>query len=123
MLQFKRILIWSLVALVLASFGYGLFRLYYDIEEVGISDECPSFDSFDTFVENGSTIIKCYVYQSATTILITSANLLLPFFFSFIIEYEEYNPKTRMIVDITRSIMIRLAGLLVLMFSLLQKNK
>jgi len=121
-LQFKRILIWSVVVLVLGAGAVLLGLLYNEIERIGISDECPSFDSLDSLVENGSTIIKCYFYQYATTLTITSSNLLLPFFFSFIIEYEEYNPKTRMIVDITRSILIRLAGLLVMMYSLLKKN-
>ena len=123
LLQFKRIFLWSVVLLVLGGGATLLYLLYLEIEEKGISDECPSFDSLDSFVENGSTIIKCYFYQYATTITITSANLLLPFIFSYIIEYEEYNPKTKMIVDITRSIMIRLAGLVVMMGSLLSKNK
>ena len=123
LLQFKRIFLWSVVLLVLGGGATLLYLLYLEIEEKGISDECPSFDSLDSFVENGSNIIKCYFYQYATTITITSANLLLPFIFSYIIEYEEYNPKTKMIVDITRSIMIRLAGLVVMMGSLLSKNK
>jgi len=121
-LQMKRIFLWSVVLLILGFGGWGLYELYWKIDDLQKETECPSFDSFDSFVENSSTIFMCYVSQYATTMTITSANLLLPFFFSFIIQYEEYNPKTKMIVDITRSIMIRLAGLLVMMLSLLIKN-
>ena len=106
-----------MVLLMLGLFGWGLLELYITMDKRGIEDECPSFDSFDSFP------FTCYLYQYATTITITSANLLLPFIFSYIIEYEEYNPKTKMIVDITRSIMIRLSGLLVMIYGLLDRNK
>ena len=119
-LQLKRIFLWFLVLCFLGGFGYGLVELYIHVDNRGIQDECPSFDSFTSI---SSTLFMCYLYQYATTLTITSANLLLPFVFSYIIEYEDYNPKTKLIVDIIRSIMIRLSGLLVMMFSLLHRNE
>ena len=120
-LQLKRIILWLIVLGILGGFAYGLVMLYTHVEKRGVEDECQSFDSFnvDELLNKGT----CYFFQFATTMTITTANLLLPFVFSYIIQYEEYSPKTRLIVEIFRSIMIRLSGLLVMMFSLLKRNE
>ena len=120
MLQMKRISVWIAVLAILGGCGFGLIMLYFYVEEQGIKDSCPSIDGFESI---SSTLFMCYFNQYATTLTITSANLLLPFVFSYLIQFEEYTKKAELFIDIFRSILIRLSGLLVMMFSLLQKNR
>jgi hypothetical protein len=40
-------------------------------------------------MEGSLDSFKCFLVEYLTTIAITGANLLLPFFFSFLIQYEE----------------------------------
>ena len=120
MLQMNRIFLWFIVICILGGFIAGLVKLYIYVEAQGVQDQCPSVDGFDSIT---STLFMCYFNQYATTLTITCANLFFPFIFSYIVQYEEYNPKTRLFVDIFRSIIIRLSGLLVMIISLLRKNR
>ena len=43
--------------------------------------------------ENAPSVAICYFQEYATTITITAGNLILPFIFSYVIEFEEYDQK------------------------------
>merc|ERR1712172_258267 len=65
--------------------------------------------SSDDYVDN----FKCAVYPYYLPFTISSMNLIIPFLFSYIILYEDYDPKKKLIIDIGRSIFLRLMSLLV----------
>ena len=89
-LALKRILAWMFVLGVTGAFVWGIYELYNNAE-LGANSECPSFDNLQ--LENAPSIAVCYLQEYATTITITAGNLLLPFLFSYVVEFEEYDQK------------------------------
>ena len=120
-LNLKRILIWIFVALVIGTFIYGVYRLYQLGLDRGTDDECGSIDYLD--VDSAVTSAKCLLNQYATTMAITVGNLLLPFIFSYLAHFEEYDPKTQLMFDLVRNIIIRLSGLLVIIGGHIYSNR
>ena len=74
-------------------------------------------------LDNAIASAECYLEQYATTIAITGGNLLLPFLFSYLTHFEEYDPKTQLMIDLVRNIVIRLSGLMVIIGGHINSNK
>ena len=74
-------------------------------------------------VDSAIASAECYLEQYATTIAITVGNLLLPFLFSYLTHFEEYDPKTQLMIDLVRNIVIRLSGLMVIIGGHINSNK
>lgn len=89
-LALKRILAWMFVGGVTGTFVWGIYELYNNAQ-IGANSECPSFDNLQ--LENAFSTATCYFQEYATTITITAGNLLLPFLFSYVVEFEEYDQK------------------------------
>ena len=121
-LYLKRVLAWLVVLLVIGVYIYFIFELLKVSEKTKQTEECTSFDSITVDIESIRAAASCYIKVYSTTITITAANLILPFLFSLIVVREEYSPKTQLMVDLTRSITIRLSGLIVIMVSSIRSN-
>ena len=125
LLYLKRVMSW-LGWLVLTGVFVFVCILLLDVSEAAQQDEDCLFNAtsvddidFDTAVNTAECNLRLY----STTIAITFANLLIPTIFSFIVTLEEYSPKSQLIVDLTRNIIFRLAGLVVVMITLINTNK
>ena len=119
-LYFKRIAAWLIVIGAIIGFVIGILFLY-QLGENGSKDvECPSFDSLN--LDNTFSAAKCYIQQYATTIAITMGNLILPFLFSFMSNYEDYDQKNQLLVDLFRNITMRLVGLAVIIYGHISTN-
>ena len=120
------------------GFVTGIYFLYGYANDSETKQDCPSFDSLAigtkkylikylckrfSFSDTATSFAFCYIEQYATTITITMGNMILPIIFSFIIVYEEYDPKVRLMVDLSRNILIRLLGLLVIIAGHIDSNK
>ena len=78
---------------------------------------------YPVFLDSAIASAECYLEQYATTIAITGGNLLLPFLFSYLTHFEEYDPKTQLMIDLVRNIVIRLSGLMVIIGGHINSNK
>ena len=112
--------------LVLGSIGgyiFSIFKLLEFSENTKTDQACTSFDSITVDIESITAAASCYIKVYSTTLTITAANLVLPFLFSLIVVREEYSPKTQLMVDLSRSITIRLSGLIVILVSSIRTNR
>ena len=75
------------------------------------------------FPDSAIVYVECLLKTYATTIAITGGNLLLPFLFSYLTHFEEYDPKTQLMIDLVRNIVIRLSGLMVIIGGHINSNK
>jgi hypothetical protein len=115
--SFKRLLAWLTVLAVYAGFIFVIYRAYQKALELSSSSElCPEIDisSVKSFA--------CNFYDYLMPFTITSLNLLIPFLFSYIIQYEEYDPKVKLVIDLGRSIFLRLISLLVAVILVIIEN-
>ena len=119
-LYFKRTVAWLIVISVISGFVIGILFLYQLGENGSSNDECPSFDSLS--LDNTFSAAKCYIEQYATTIAITMGNLILPFLFSIMSNYEDYDQKNQLLVDLFRNITMRLVGLAVIIYGHISTN-
>ena len=118
LLYLKRALAWLAWLGITGGFVLGLTFLF-DLSE----ESCPGLNNISIDLDSSFNTALCYVKLYSTTLTITFANLLLPIIFSIIVTFEEYSPKTLLIVDLTRSIVFRLSGLFVLMIGYIMSNK
>ena len=119
-MYFKRTVAWMVVIGIIIVFVGGIYLLY-QLGETGSSDDkCPSFDSLS--LDNAFSSAQCYIEQYATTIAITLGNLMLPFLFSIMSNYEDYDQKNQLLVDLFRNITMRLVGLAVIIFGHISTN-
>jgi len=121
LLNVKRFLAWVIVLGVYTGFAFLIVKVYHYVQTTTKEDKCPGYDAIWTG-DNKVDAFTCNISPYLLTFTITSMNLLLPFFFFFIIQYEHYDPKTRLIVDIGRSIFLRLMSLLVTIITLIITN-
>ena len=125
LLYLKRVMFW-LAWLVLTGVFVFVCTLLLDVSEAAQQDEdcvlnATSVDDID--FDTAFNTAECNIRLYSTTITITFANLRLPIIFSFIVTLEEYSPKSQLIVDLTRNIIFRLAGLVVVMITLINTNR
>ena len=112
-LNIKRFLAWVIVLACYGGFGYLIYYVNNEVKQpvldnnvtCSLSEVLSSGDYFTNF--------KCAVYPYLMPFTISSMNLVIPFLFSYIIVYEDYDPKKKLIIDISRSIFLRLMSLLV----------
>ena len=95
------------VRLCLFFFQFSMYLLYY----------------LYLFPDSAIVYVECLLKTYATTIAITGGNLLLPFLFSYLTHFEEYDPKTQLMIDLVRNIVIRLSGLMVIIGGHINSNK
>ena len=118
----KRALAWLIVLGSTGGYIFSIIKLLEVSERTKQTPDCTSFDSITVDIESLTAAASCYIKVYATTLTITAANLVLPFLFSLIVVREQYSPKTQLIVDLSRSITIRLSGLIVIMVSSIRSN-
>lgn len=118
----KRALAWLIVLGSIGGYIFSIIKLFEVSEGTKQTEACTSFDSITVDIESITAAASCYIKVFSTTLTITAANLVLPFLFSLIVVREEYSPKTQLMVDLSRSITIRLSGLIVIMVSSIQSN-
>ena len=107
---------------IIGGYIFSIIKLHEVSERTKQEEACTSFDSITVDIESITAAASCYIKVYSTTLTITAANLVLPFLFSLIVAREEYSPKTQLIVDLSRSITIRLSGLIVIIVSSIQSN-
>merc|ERR1719447_2090651 len=81
--------------------------------------------SLSSVLESEDTLSSfwCAAYPYLLPLVISGGNLIFPFIFSFVIFYEDYDPKMKLIIDISRSIFLRLLSVgLTLMFIIIDFN-
>lgn len=122
LLYFKRGMFW-LGWLVLTGVFVLVCTLLLDVSEKAQQDEDCVLTVDDIDFNTAVKTAECNIRLYSTTITITLANFLIPTIFSFIVTLEEYSPKSQLIVDLTRNIIFRLAGLVVVMIKLIDTNK
>ena len=110
LLLIKRLTVWLVWLLVTAIFVIFLLELFDESTET-----CPGLNNISLDLESAFDTAVCYIKLYSTTLVITISNLILPIIFSVIVTFEDYSPKTRLIVDLVRSIVFRLSGLCVVM--------
>ena len=111
-LNIKRFVAWVIVLACYGGYGYLIFYVNNEVKPVvGDNITCSLTELFssDDYVDN----FKCAAYPYYLPLTITFMNLVIPFLFSYIIVYEDYDPKKKLIIDIGRSIFLRLMSLLV----------
>ena len=118
----KRALAWMIVLGIIGGYIFSIIKLLELSERTKQEEACTSFDSITVDIESITDAASCYIKVYATTLTITAANLVLPFLFSLVVVREEYSPKTQLIVDLSRSITIRLSGLIVILVSSIESN-
>ena len=120
LLTLKRILAWLVIIGFYVGVGFLIVNVY-NWDPVVKSSEGENvncdFSSFLADFTADNLICAFSPYLMAFTI--TSLNLVMPFIFSYIISFEEYDPKTRLVIDIGRSIFLRLMSLLVTIITLM----
>ena len=110
LLLIKRLTVWLAWLAVTVIFVFFLSKLF------NLSTEtCPGLNNISLDLESAFDTAVCYLKLYSTTLVITIANLILPIIVSLIVTFEDYSPKTRLIVDLVRSIVFRLSGLCVVM--------
>ena len=72
-----------------------------------------NIESIDSF--------KCFALDYLPSITVTASNLMVPFFFGYLINFEKYEANTRLWLNLARCIFLRLASVLVALFALQQK--
>merc|ERR1711990_649773 len=113
-LNIKRFLAW---VIVLACYGgYGTLIYYVNNFNPVLPNNVTC--SLSEVLSSGApedyiSSFKCVAYPYYLPFTITSLNILIPFVFSYIIAYEDYDPKKKLIIDISRQIFLRLMSLLV----------
>ena len=70
---------------------------------------------------NDFAYIKCLIIEYLPSIVVTFSNLLAPFVFSRLITLEEYEANTTLLLNLARNIFLRMASVLVTLFSLQKK--
>ena len=125
LLYFKRILAWLVWITITGGFVAIIWFLTKLSGQTSSDDRCPEFNNLvsNTNLDDAVNAAICYIKKYSQTFTITIANLLIPIIFSYIVTLEDYSPKTRMIVDLLRSIVFRLSGLFVLMVGFIGDNK
>ena len=118
LLNLKRLLAWIFWIIVTLLF----VELLLQIRKL-TTNSCPGLTNISFDFDSALDTAICYLKLYSITIIITIANLLVPIIFSFIVNYEDYSPKTRLIVDLLRSIVFRLTGLVVIMVDYIGDNK
>ena len=124
-LYLKRVLAWLVWIAITGSFVYLILYLSKLSGQTSTDDRCPDFNNLvsNSNLDDAVNAAICYIKKYSQTFTITIANLLIPIIFSYIVTFEEYSPKTRMIVDLIRSIIFRISGLFVLMIGFIGDNK
>ena len=107
---------------IIGGYIFSIIKLLELSERTKQEEACTSFDSITVDIESITDAASCYIKVYSTTLTITAANLVLPFLFSLVVAREEYPPKTQLIVDLSRSITIRLSGLIVILVSSIESN-
>ena len=118
----KRAFAWLIVLGIIGGYIFSIIKLLEVSEKTKQEEACTSFDSITVDIESITAAASCYIKVYSTTLTITAANLVLPFLFSLVVVREQYSPKTQLIVDLSRSITIRLSGLIVILVSSIQTN-
>ena len=123
LLRLKRFLAWFFILAVYTGDGFLIVFVYGESNKIltETANGCPGFDA----VVSGDHKVDaalCNIAPFILSLTITSVNLIVPFLFSFIIQYEEYDPKTKLVIDITRSIFLRVISLLVAIFTIISNN-
>ena len=119
----KRTFAWLIVLGSIGGYIFSIIKLLEFSENTKTDQACTSFDSITIDIEGITAAASCYIKVYSTTLTITAANLVLPFLFSLIVAREEYSPKTQLMVDLSRSITIRLSGLVVILVSSIRTNR
>lgn len=116
-----RVFINALILGMLGSIGYLIFWVTsVKAPELMMSETCAS-SNFDSIGSIDSMNIKCLMIEYLPSIVVTVANLTIPFLFTIIIEYEKYEANTTLSLNLARCIFLRLASLLITLISLLSK--
>jgi len=100
------------------AFFFGLFNLYNFVPDEMNRLKCPSSDYvFSGSAEISSQVVYCTFLEYSTSFSITAASILLPIIFTKFIQYEKYNPNTTLIINISRSIFLRIVSLILTIIS------
>lgn len=120
-LMAKRIFINLVIFAILGS----LFVLIYWVvgvkaPELLLEQKCQSYDlEFEDLTDFSS--FKCFAIEYLPSVVVTISNLVAPFVFGKLILYEEYEANTKLLFNLARCIFLRLASVLVTLFSLQKK--
>ena len=111
-LNLKRCLAWLIVLGCYAGYMYLIYFVNkLEQPKAGNNVTCSLTTVLDSEDYLDSTL--CAIFPYLLPFTISGVNLVVPFLFSYIIFYEDYDPKTKLIIDIGRSIFLRLMSLLV----------
>ena len=122
-LNIKRIIAWLIVLGCYAGFGRLIYFVNNEVKQpvLGNNVTCSLSNVLDS--EDTINSFWCAVYPYLMPLTISGMNLAIPFLFSYIIFYEDYDPKMKLIIDISRSIFLRLLSVgLTLMFIIIDFN-
>jgi len=118
MLYMKRFFIRTAI---LCSFGGFAFLIYWLTDWVPDqieSQNCAAKKSNDDSSLTEDFLSECFWLDYMISIVITVLNMLLPYIFSYLIIYEEWAPGTALTIDLLQCMIVRLASLLTIMFTL-----
>ena len=116
-----RVLINTLILGMLSGIGILIFWVTSVKAPELLTNEKCAHTNFEGIGSIDSTTIKCLMIEYLPSIVVTVANLTIPFFFTVIIEYEKYEANTKLSLNLARCIFLRLASLLITLASLLSK--
>jgi hypothetical protein len=119
----KRIFFNGIILGILGFTGYLIFNITATMTpDLLLKNKCGTTNiedlgSSDHLIDD----IQCFLIEYLPSIVVTLANITIPFLFTIIIEFEEYEPNTKLFLNLSRCIFLRLASLLITLLSLLKR--
>ena len=114
-LKTVRVLIWILTVTCLA--GLALFMLFVSsnwMPSLRLEYDCslnPEYESEEEY--DSKHTVTCLAVEYIPSIVITVANIVFPLVFTFLVQFEKYSAHSSLLVDLARSVFLRLTSLFI----------
>ena len=116
-----RILINFFIFVILGCIAYLIYWLTAEESPRLLNEQCLSDTNEIEINYTDINYLKCLLIEYMPSIFVTFSNLAVPFIFTKLITYEKYEANTKLSLNLTRSIFLRLASVLVTLISLESK--
>lgn len=108
-----RILINAVILAALGGTGYGIYQITgIEVPKWLLQQKCTDTDNAQ------ASSFFCFFLNYVPSLLITVANIILPWAFGFLIQYERYSSKVELVVHLGRSVFLRMASLILAFLSI-----
>ena len=117
-----RVAIHFVVFLILGGIAYAIYHITVIDSPQLLSDlECVKNPVEIDYSNLSTAYFQCLLSEYLPSIFVTFSNLAVPFIFTKLINYEKYEANNKLMLNLFRCILLRLASILVTMVSLQSK--